>query len=80
MIVNSLPRPGPALRDLDAPAVQLDETLRDGEPDAEPALRAIERLVALHEQIEHVRQDLRVDADAFVADADLHEPSSLRGA
>ena len=61
--------PGPGAADLDAPAVQLDQTLRNGEPDAESALRTIERLVALHEEIEHVRQRLRVDAGAFVANA-----------
>ena len=65
MIVNSLPRPGPALLTSMPPAVQLDETLRDGEPDAQPALRTIERLVALYEQIEHVREHLRIDAHPF---------------
>src|SRR6185369_17560175 len=65
--------PRPLATNRDASAMQLDEPLRDREPDAEAALRAIERLIALHEQIEDVRQDLRIDADALIAHANLHD-------
>ena len=40
------------------------------EPDAEAALLAIGRMVGLGEEIEHLRQHVRVDADAGVGDAD----------
>jgi hypothetical protein len=59
--------------------VQFDQSLRDGQADAEPALRAIERLIALHEEVEDVRQDLRVDAGAFVTDADPHDAVNQGG-
>ena len=55
---------------LDAALVQLDEALDHGEPDAEAALAAIKGALALGEELEHMRQQLRVDADAVVAYGD----------
>ena len=48
-------------------AVQLDELAHEREPDAEPAGAALERAIALHEQLEHARQQLGTDAHAGVA-------------
>src|SRR3989449_6197261 len=41
---------------LDSPAVQLDQRAYERESDAEPAARAVERGVALHEEVEDVGQ------------------------
>ena len=49
------------------PRVQFDEAPHQRQADAEPALAAIERPLALLEQLEDVRQQLGVDADAVVA-------------
>ena len=54
----------------DAPAVQLDEPARQRQPDAEPALRALQRRRDLREHLEHRRQVLRLDADAVVGHRD----------
>lgn len=62
-----------ALR-LDAPVVQLREPAHQREPDAEPALRALEPAVALDEEIEDVRQQLGLDADSVV----LHRQGDVR--
>src|SRR6185503_12490087 len=40
------------------------------EADAEAALAAVERALALHEKLEHPRQELRLDAAAVVLDGD----------
>ena len=53
----------------DRAAVQPHQAPHDRQPEPEPALRAIERLTLLHEQVEDPRQHLRRDADAVVADA-----------
>ena len=58
-------------RRVDAAAVRLDEVPADREPQAEPAVRARERAVGLAEALEQVRQELRRDAFAGVADRDL---------
>ena len=55
---------------LDAAAVQLHQPVDEGEADAEPAVRAIQRAGGLHEKIEDARQQFRVDAHAVVAHAD----------
>src|SRR4029079_5291981 len=55
----------------DRPAVQLDELLRDREPESEAAVRASRRAVALREAAENVRQEVGRYADAGVADRDL---------
>ena len=57
-------------RRLDAPAVQEHDLAHQREPDAEAALLAIGRMVGLGEEIEHLRQHVRVDADARVGDVD----------
>ena len=51
--------------------MHLDEPLDDGKADAEPTLRAIGRALALHEQVEHSRQELGRDSDAVVAHGHL---------
>jgi hypothetical protein len=56
----------------DAPAVQLDEPADDRRAEPEAAARAVERRVALHEDVEHVREQIRIEPRAGVADAD-HE-------
>ncbi len=71
-MVNSLPRPCTVALDLDRAAVALDEVAHDGQADAEPALRAIDRLSLLDEQIEDVRQHVGRDANAGVAHAQDH--------
>ena len=52
--------------------MSLDEVAHDGQADAEPALRAIDRLPLLDEQIEDVRQHLGRDANAGVTHAQDH--------
>src|SRR5688572_32552531 len=61
---------------LTAPSMTNTLSLHDalpiyGQADAEPALAALERGIALHEEVEDVRQELRVDPRALIADADL---------
>ena len=53
-------------------AVQRDETADDGQAETQTALRAIQRLASLGEDVEHARLHLRFDADAGVANADHH--------
>src|SRR5690606_1443687 len=53
----------------DRAAVQLDETARDGEPDAEAAARLAGARLALREHLEYVRQEIRIETDAVVDDA-----------
>jgi hypothetical protein len=54
---------------LDGAAVHLDEGTHERQPDAEPALRALERSVHLREHLEDVRQRRRRDADSTIAHA-----------
>ena len=53
---------------LHCPAVQLDETAHQREADPEPALGAIERPLALHEEFEDAGKQLGRDPHAGVAD------------
>ena len=69
---SSRAAPGPGAARLDAAAVQPDERSHDGQPEPEPALRSIQRLPLLHEQVEDPRQHLGADADAGVAHDDQH--------
>ena len=55
---------------LHAPPVELDQPANEREPDAEPALRAVVRVRALHEEVEDPRQQIGPDADAGVGDAE----------
>ena len=48
----------------------LEEVARDGQPQPEAAVPARRSAVGLAEPIEHVRQELRVDAGAGVLDLD----------
>jgi hypothetical protein len=48
--------------------VQLDEVLRDRQAEAEAAARPVQRLLALDEALEDVRQERRRDAGAVVDD------------
>ena len=50
--------------------MHLDELLDHGQADAQPALGAGQRAVALGEQVEDAREQIGRDADAGVADAD----------
>src|SRR5262245_1346864 len=54
---------------IDATAVELDETAHEAQADAQPAGGSIEIALALHEQLEHGRQQLRRDTGALVGDA-----------
>ena len=63
------PEPWPLADHVDLPLMQLHEAPNDGEPDAQPALAAIEPAVTLREHLEDVRQELRLDADSVVAHA-----------
>src|SRR5262245_23146946 len=51
-------------------AVQGDDLLDEGQPDAEPDLGPIESPVHLGKQLEHVGEDLGRDPDPGVADTD----------
>ena len=51
--------PGRARLPRHGATVQRDERLDDREPETEPALRAIEGLALLREELEHARQHLR---------------------
>ena len=68
--VNSVPCPRPSLCASTRAAVQLDQVLDQRQADAQAALRAVERLVGLREQVEDVRQQRRRDADAVVLHRD----------
>ena len=86
--MSSAPRFGPGAAGFDAPAVRLDQPPHDRQPDAETAVSPIQPALALHEQIEDPRQEIRRDADAGVAHAqdglatdglDLHGYRPARG-
>ena len=51
-------------------AVQLDQVAHDREPQAEAAMAA-RRVVGLAETLEDMRQEIRADAQAVIADPDL---------
>src|SRR5690349_16547836 len=53
---------------LDMAAMHVDEAAHEREPDAEPALRTIELLRALHERVEDGGQHIAGDALAIVFD------------
>jgi hypothetical protein len=52
-------------------AVHLDQGAHQREPDAEAAVASIGRRRRLEEQVEDLRQELRLDADSVVLHADL---------
>jgi hypothetical protein len=64
------PGAGPIARGGDRAAVELAQVARDRQADAEPALRAIDRALALDEHLEQLRQQLRRDPRPAVADLD----------
>ncbi len=68
----------PGLGHLDAAAVGQGDAARNGQTKAEPAVRAIAPLPALRKQVEHLGQQLRLDASPLVADDD--EPLAVGGA
>src|SRR5690348_18239546 len=51
------------------PAVHLYQPLHQRKADSEPALSAAVGAIELREELEHVRQHFRPNADAVVADA-----------
>jgi hypothetical protein len=57
---------------IDRPPVHLDELLHEGKPDAQPALRAVERAIRLREEVEDVGEHLGGDPDARVPDTEDH--------
>src|SRR5690606_29686915 len=73
---DELAAPVPArARRGDRAAMQLYQTSRDGEPDAEPAARLAAPLLTLRKHLERARQKLGVDADAVVGDVDACLPA-----
>ena len=52
--------------------MQINEMLRDRQPDSKPTVRARRSRVSLTEAVEDVRQKFARDADAVVANAELH--------
>jgi hypothetical protein len=56
----------------DASLVSLYQLLRNRQAQAQPAVRPCTRAVRLAEPLEDVRQELGIDADPAVGDADLH--------
>src|SRR5262245_54771969 len=59
--------PGALARGGDRAAVQLDERLHEREPDAEPAVSAVDRALALDEQVKDARDYVGGDAYAGVS-------------
>src|SRR5215472_4943488 len=55
-------------------AVQVDELLHHGEPDAEASLRAIQGAPTLYEEIKHARQQVGRNPAAAVADRNRDIP------
>ena len=55
----------------DRPAMQLHEVSHDRKPQTESSVVARSRTICLSKAIEHVRQELRVNADAGVSHSDL---------
>jgi hypothetical protein len=72
--VNSLPLPRPSLCASSVPLVHLGQAARQGQPDAQAALRAAAVAVAAAEHLEHARHGGGRDAHAGVFHAD-----ALRG-
>ena len=64
------PAVGPLAVGLDAPAVHLHELADQGQADAQPPLRSVERAIDLDEQVEDAGDHLGADADPVVADAE----------
>ena len=56
----------------DAAAVQFDQAPHQRQADAQAALRAVDRDGALHEHVEHVRQQFGRNAHAGIAHAQHH--------
>ena len=59
--------------------MQVDQPAGQRESDAETAVRAVGRLVALNEEVEDVRQAIFGDANASVAHADVDHPVVTTG-
>ena len=67
---NSLPWPRPALCASTLPPWSFTSRLTSVRPMPSPPLGSVERARRLHEEIEHPRQQLGIDASAVVAHAD----------
>ena len=67
---NSLPFPGPSLLRGHRAAMSFDEVPYDREAEAQAALRSIDGLPLLHEEVKYARQDFRRDAHACIPDTD----------
>src|SRR6185436_20359602 len=61
---------------LDRPAVKFDQPAHQRQTNPDAALRAVQRTLALDEQVEDAGQHDRVDADAGVLDAE-HDLAAL---
>jgi hypothetical protein len=71
---------GPRTACLDAAVMQAHEALDERQPDAEPALRAIERATDLRKHVEHALELVGWNTDAGIAHADDDcAPVSARG-
>src|SRR6185295_3920345 len=68
----AMPRPSAGCRD--GPTVQLDHAARDGEAETEAAVRAIAGLLPLHEGLEDLAEQERLDTDAVVPHIEQHAP------
>src|SRR5579859_1793969 len=53
----------------DAATMAFDQTAHQGKPDTEARVRAPRRRIRLDKEIKHVRQDVRGNADARIANA-----------
>ena len=69
-MTNWLPRLAPSLESLHGSAVHFDQPAHQREPDSEAALRAVERVVDLGEEVEDGRELFGGDADAVIAYAE----------
>src|SRR5213594_3758711 len=64
------PAPGPFTECFDPATVQLHQPAHQRESHTEPTLRAVARALTLYGHVEHVREQIRRDADPGVSDAD----------
>src|SRR5438128_8522415 len=52
---------------LDATAMHLDQPLYECQPDSKTALRPIQRMISLREEVEYARRHLRRNSDTGIA-------------
>jgi len=64
------PAPAASAHGRDAAAMAVDYAAHQGEADTQARVRVPGTLIRLDEEIEHTRQDILIDADTVVANAD----------